>query len=73
MLRRVRVRRRGVRAVDAGDEPVAADVVAGLALDLLEPLLDHRLRGDAGVVGAGDPAGGLPLEARQESPATPWC
>ena len=37
---------------DALHQSLAADVVARLAFDLLQPLLDDRLRRDAGVVGA---------------------
>ena len=40
---------------DALHQGVAADVVAGLALQLQQAALDHRLGGDAGVVGAGHP------------------
>ena len=39
------------------DERLAAEVVAGLLLFLEQPLLDDRLGGDAGVVGAGHPEG----------------
>ena len=47
------------------DELLAAEVVTGLSL-LIEGAFDDVLRGDAGMVGAGDPAGfvaGHPLEA----------
>ena len=40
---------------DALHQRVASDVVAGLALQLQQAPLDHRLGGDAGVVGAGHP------------------
>ena len=40
---------------DPLDERRAAEVVAGLLLFLEQPLLDDRLGGDAGVVGAGHP------------------
>ena len=48
---------------DAFDEAVAADVVAGFALLLEHPPLNHRLGGDAGVVGAGQPEGLAALHA----------
>ena len=40
---------------DALHQGLAADVVAGLALQLQQAPLDHGLGGDAGVVGAGHP------------------
>ena len=46
---------------DPLDEGLAAEVVAGLLLLLEQPLLDDRLGGDAGVVGAGHPEGVVPL------------
>ena len=46
---------------DPSDERVAAEVVAGLLFLLEQPPFDHRLRGDARVVGAGHPEGVVPL------------
>ena len=40
---------------DALDQPLAAQVVPRLLFLLEQPPLDHRLRGDAGVIGAGHP------------------
>ena len=48
---------------DALHESLAADVVARLALDLLEALLDNGLRRDAGVVGASLPQRVVALHA----------
>jgi hypothetical protein len=48
---------------DALDEGLAADVVAGLAFEVEEPRLHHRLRGDAGVVRARHPQRGVALHA----------
>ena len=42
---------------DPFDERIAADVVAGLPLEVAEPRFDHRLGGDAGVVGTRHPEG----------------
>ena len=46
---------------DALDELFAAEIVAGLLLFLEQPPLDHGLRGDAGVIGAGHPEGVVAL------------
>ena len=51
-------------ALDLCHELVARVVGPPLALGLLEALFDDRLRGDAGVVGAGNPHGVLPLHPR---------
>src|SRR5690606_5985345 len=47
---------------DPFEKRLATEIVAALALGLFEVLLHHRLGGDAGVVGAGNPAGGLAFE-----------
>ena len=41
------------------DELLAAEVMAGLAVVLTQVFFDARLRGDTGVVGAGQPEGGF--------------
>ena len=49
---------------DAFEEFLAAEVVFGFALLFLQRLLDLHLRGDAGVVGAGQPEDFLAVHAR---------
>ncbi len=51
---------------DAFDESLAADVVAGEPLFFVHPAFDDRLRGDAGMIGAGHPEG---LESLHPLPA----
>src|SRR5205814_5230648 len=46
---------------DAFDQRLATEVVARLPLLVADALLDDRLGGDAGVVGAGHPEGVVPL------------
>ena len=48
---------------DALEEFLAAEIVAGQALFLAQHLLDLDLRGDAGVIRAGHPQGGIALHA----------
>src|SRR5439155_26377416 len=48
---------------NAFDQLLAAKVVAGLAFFLTDSAFDHRLRGDAGVVGAGHPEGVVSLHS----------
>src|SRR5262249_34897555 len=50
-------------APDALDQLFAAEVVARLLLLLKDQPFHRRLRGDAGVIGAGPPLGGGPLHA----------
>ena len=47
---------------DAFEEFLATEIAAALALGFFEVFFHHGLGGDAGVVGAGDPAGGFAFE-----------